>query len=89
MLDGNPAVIGFKGIYGVFGNAHDVSVVDRIKRLKERDLRQVLPVVWLPEHLDEIADFSRFPYTHEQIAALQTNLHALGVILPASDNAPA
>lgn len=87
LLEGRPAIIGFKGIYGAFGDADNVSVSDEIKRMKGRDPNKGLSFVWLPEYLDEIADFSNFPYSHEQIAELQTSLYALGVVLPASADA--
>ncbi len=41
-----------------------------------------------PRYLNEQVDFSKTNYTQDQIISLQTSVLGLGIILPASDQAP-
>lgn len=86
--EGGVGAIGFKGIYGLFGNIDDIEISDRIIKIKNRPEDKKLIATIAPEYLLEHVDFSKTAYTHKQVIALQKELHALGVILPASNEAP-
>lgn len=86
--NGEPAVIAFNGIYGIFGDVYTPSVAERIMEMKQRPQDKKLVVVSAPESLYELADFEQVPFSPDQIIGLQKDLHALGVILPANQAAP-
>lgn len=81
-------VIAFNGIYGLFTNADNQAASDRILTIKDRPNDKSLVLVSAPEYLNEHVSFAQAHYSHEQITQLQEYLHALGVILPASNDAP-
>lgn len=81
-------VIGFNGIYGLFTNVESRAANARIRFIKGRPEEKKLVLVTPPEYLHEYVDFSRTSFSHEQVIKLQKSLHALGVILPASDRVP-
>lgn len=81
-------IIAFNGIYGLFTNADNELANNRILQIKNRTDDKNLVLVSAPEHLDEHVNFAHAHYSHEQVTQLQQYLHALGVILPASNDAP-
>lgn len=81
-------VIGFNGIYGLFTNVESRAANAHIRFIKGRPEEKKLVLVTPPEYLHEYVDFSRSSFSHKQVIKLQKSLHALGVILPASDSAP-
>lgn len=81
-------IIAFNGIYGLFTNVDNKPANDRILQIKNRPNDKNLVLVSAPEYLDEHVDFKQTYYSHEQVAQLQQYLHALGVILPASNSTP-
>lgn len=85
---GNIGAIAFNGIYGLFGDIDNLAVVQRIMEIKNRPKGKGLIATIAPEYLKEHVDFTRLLYSHEQIVELQKSLHALGLILPASNSAP-
>jgi tRNA A37 threonylcarbamoyladenosine synthetase subunit TsaC/SUA5/YrdC len=85
---GKFGIIAFKGIYGLFGHADQKAVTLKIIDVKERPEDTSLILTTPPRNLHEHVDFSQTIYTKKQIEYLQTKLHALGVILPASPKAP-
>jgi L-threonylcarbamoyladenylate synthase len=89
LLQNKVGVIAFNGIYGLFTNADNEAANNRILQIKNRPQDKNLVLVSAPEHLDEHIDFAKAHYSHDQIVALQRHIHALGVILPASEKAPA
>lgn len=78
----------FKGIFGFFGNMYDPQAAEAIIRAKGRSTDKRLIVVTTPEKIDTHSDLSKTRYPKEQLVALLTDIHALGVILPASPRAP-
>jgi tRNA A37 threonylcarbamoyladenosine synthetase subunit TsaC/SUA5/YrdC len=88
LTENKVGVIAFNGIYGLFTSVDDQTANLRIIHIKNRPQEKNLVVVTPPEHLDEHVDFSQAYYSQEQVAALQTSVHALGLILPAGQHAP-
>ncbi len=80
--------IAFNGIYGLFTNGDYEPASSRILQIKNRPDDKNLVLVSAPEHLNEHVNFVHAHYSHEQVTQLQRYLHALGVILPASNGAP-
>lgn len=88
LIENRVEIIAFNGIYGLFTNVDNKSANDRILKIKNRPNDKNLVLVSAPEYLDEHVDFEQTYYSHEQVVRLQQYLHALGVILPASNGAP-
>ena len=88
LVEGGIVVMAFNGVYGIFGDADNPEVVKRIIDAKNRPPDKKLILVAAPEDLPEHVDFEKSPFSHQQIVQLQREVHALGVILPASKNAP-
>jgi L-threonylcarbamoyladenylate synthase len=88
IIQGKFGAISFKSIYGLFGDSDTMEVAQKIMDAKERPEDRKLILTSRPQYLQEHVDFSKTPYTLDQIIHLQTKLHALGVILPASNSAP-
>lgn len=88
LKEGKNGVIGFNGIYGLFADADCEPAHSQILKIKNRPNDKNGILVVPPEDLREHADISKTVYTHRQIVSLQKYLHALGIILPASKEAP-
>lgn len=88
--EGGIAVVGFNGIYGIFGDLYNTQAAERIVKIKNRPQDKKLVAVCAPENLAELADFSKLQngVTHEHVITLQQRLHALGVILPSREEIP-
>lgn len=79
----------FNGIFGLFGDIDSPSVVEAIIEAKNRSKdRKFIAVVTPERFLDEHVDFTRIPHEKDNILKLWSNIHALGIILPASEGAP-
>lgn len=88
IAQGGITVVAFNGVYGIFGDADNPLATEKIHEAKDRPIDKKLILVSDPNHLDEHVDFSMCSYSLDQIANLQRSLHALGIILPASNKAP-
>jgi tRNA A37 threonylcarbamoyladenosine synthetase subunit TsaC/SUA5/YrdC len=88
LIQGKIGAIGFNGIYGLFCSADDKFQQEKILIMKNRPNDKHGVLVVQPENLREYTDISKTNFTFGQIIKLQKHLHALGVILPASDGAP-
>ncbi len=88
LIDGKIIAYPFNGIFGFFCNADNKSAHDTILKIKNRPDEKNCVLVVPPKDLRKHVDISKTNYTHGQIAKLQEHLHALGVILPASKDAP-
>lgn len=88
LIDGKIIAYPFNGIFGFFCNADNKSAHDAILKIKNRPDEKNCVLVVPPKDLRKHVDISKTNYTHGQIAKLQEHLHALGVILPASKDAP-
>ncbi len=85
-------VVYFHGTYAFLCDCHAVEPAERIFALKNRPKEKNLSLVVDPQFLPDFVDlthpaFARFPLA--QTIQLQRSLHALGVILPAAQTAPA
>ncbi len=84
------AVLAFNGIFTHVGVADDAAVPERIAAAKQRPhakgVALVCPPEFLGEHVDVDAPILRSTYAFARIQALQKSVHALGVILPASQH---
>ena len=78
----------FNGVFGLFGDVDNPQAAERIIEAKGRPRDRKLIAVCTPEDIDKFADLQRTIYPKEQLVALLTGIHALGVILPASNQAP-
>lgn len=79
----------FNGIFGLFGDIDQPSIVDAIIKAKNRPEDRKFIAVVIPElFLDEYVDLTRTPHKRDNILELWSNIHALGIILPASEGAP-
>lgn len=88
LMENKVGIIAFNGIYGLFTNVDNEPASNRILQIKNRRDDKNLVLVSAPENLDEYVDFYHAHYSHEQVVQLQQYLHALGVILPASNDTP-
>lgn len=88
LKNGKIGAIAFNGIYGLFASADNEPAHGRILKIKNRPSDKHGVLVVPPERLREHADISKTNYTYGQITKLQKHLHALGIILPASEGAP-
>ncbi|MBU1000511.1 Sua5/YciO/YrdC/YwlC family protein [Patescibacteria group bacterium] len=83
------AALPFGTIFGIFARMDDPIAALAIHKIKERPPDQKLITVIEPEEISDYVDFSRIPYTEQQIRGLWEDTHALGIILPASKRVPA
>jgi tRNA A37 threonylcarbamoyladenosine synthetase subunit TsaC/SUA5/YrdC len=88
LMRGEIIVSGFNGIYVLLGDADDPVVPEKVAFAKRRPPAQGLALVCPPEFLDEHVDLEapalRDHYQLERVQALQRELQAIGVILPAA-----
>lgn len=85
---GGIAAFPFNGVWGLFGNADDPEAVDKILEIKERDPKKGLVLVAAPDHIHEHVDFSKIRFPKKAIIEVWKDIHALGMVLPASEDAP-
>lgn len=88
---GEIVVAGFNGIYGIFGDADNIAAAEKILKVKERPTDKNLILVSPPEFLSEFIDTDAAIFTYHSLSRIQQlyrEVHALGVILPASTSAP-
>lgn len=78
----------FNGIFGLFGDIDNPDSYSRIIIAKNRPEDKRLIAVSPPENVGRFVDFSRQPYPEGQIKTLWKEVHALGIILPASECIP-
>lgn len=78
----------FNGIYGLFGDINNHKSAKAIIKAKKRPKDKNLIVVSHPEYLDTHVDFSKLKYSKNMLSSLWSKLHALGIILPASEKVP-
>lgn len=86
--DGGIVAFPFNGVFGLFGDIDNVQAAEAIIEAKDRPKERKLIAVCTPETIEEHSDLSRTRYPREQLVALLKDVHALGVILPASPRAP-
>lgn len=87
--DGGIVAMHFNGPWGLFGAINNVSAAEAIIEAKKRPEDKKLIAVCTPENIGWHSDIRKTKYTEGQIVSLLCGVHALGVILPASPNAPA
>lgn len=78
----------FNGVFGLFGDIDNLQAAEAIVEAKDRSRDKRLIAVTTPETIDRYTDLGKTPYSHNQLIALLRDIHALGVILPASARAP-
>jgi tRNA A37 threonylcarbamoyladenosine synthetase subunit TsaC/SUA5/YrdC len=92
LISGELIVSGFNGIYVLLGDADDPRVPEKVASAKGRPQAKGVALVCPPEFLGEFVDLDapalRENYPFAEVQALQRELHALGVILPAASSAP-
>lgn len=86
--DGKIVAFPFNGVFGLFGDIDNIRAAEAIIVAKNRPKDKKLIAVCTPETIDQHSDLSRTRYPKEQLIALLSDIHALGVILPASTRAP-
>ena len=88
LIRGEIIASGFNGIFVLLGDADEPSVPDKVAAAKGRPQAKGVALVCAPEFLGEHVDREtralRYDYPLERVQALQRELHALGVILPAA-----
>ena len=94
LISGEIIVSGFNGIYVLLGDADNPRVPEKVASVKRRPQAKGVALVCPPEFLGEFVDLDapalREDYPFARVQALQRELHALGVILPAAmSDAPA
>lgn len=85
---GGIAAFPFNGVWGLFGDADNPKAADKILEIKARDPKKGLVLVAAPDHIYEHVDFSQIKFSEEAIVKAWKDIHALGMVLPASENAP-
>lgn len=78
----------FNGIFGLFGDIDNIQASDKIVIAKNRPRDKKLIAVFLPEQIEEFADLKRTHFSKEQIIDFWKDIHALGIIFPASTYSP-
>lgn len=78
----------FNGVYGLFGDTKQIEAADLILKVKNRPEDKTLIQVSLPEFSHELVDFSKVAFDKKSIISLWKDIHALGIILPASPETP-
>ncbi len=78
----------FNGVFGLFGDMDNLQAAEAIIEAKDRPKDKRLIAVTTPEVVDRHTDLTRTGYAKDQLVALWRDVHALGVILPASTRAP-
>jgi tRNA A37 threonylcarbamoyladenosine synthetase subunit TsaC/SUA5/YrdC len=88
LISGDIIVSGFNGIYVLLGDADNPRVPEKVASAKRRPQAKGVALVCPPEFLGEFADLDalalRGHHPFAKVQALQRELHALGVILPAA-----
>jgi tRNA A37 threonylcarbamoyladenosine synthetase subunit TsaC/SUA5/YrdC len=88
LIGGEIIACGFNGIFVLLGDADDPWVPEKVAAAKRRSQAKGVALVCPPEFLGEHVDLEtralRETYPLERVQALQRQLHALGVILPAA-----
>jgi len=88
IMDGRIVAFPFNGVFGIFGNIRSHHAVNDILGAKQRPEDKKLVATYLPEHIEEIADISTLCFPKDSLVELWRNIHALGVIFHAADEAP-
>lgn len=78
----------FNGVFGLFGDVDNIAAAEDIIVAKNRPRDKKLILVHLPEEVDQYADLSKIIYKREDIISLWRDVHALGIIFPASTHSP-
>jgi len=87
LRSGGVVALPFNGIFALFGDADRPAIHERIYAMKCRPADKRIALTTLPEHAHELVDFSRTGAPGHRILELWQDLHALGLILPASARA--
>lgn len=88
VMDGGIVAYPYNGVFGLFGNIDNPEAVEKIHEAKARPRDKKLVATYLPEYIQEIADAKRLSFPLETINSIWREVHALGLILPASTHAP-
>lgn len=83
--DGGIVAFPFNGVFGLFGDINNKKVIEKINKAKGRPKDKKLVIVTLPELIDEFLNFTKMPYSHEQLKTIWSNLHALGILGPPNE----
>lgn len=86
--EGGIVAFPFNGVFGLFGDIDNLHAVEAIIAAKKRPKEKKLVAVSTPENVEAYSDLSRINYSRESLIALWKDIHALGIILPASTHAP-
>lgn len=89
VMEGGVVAFPFKSIFALVGKIDDPGVAEKIYEAKNRPLDKKLVAIYLPEYIDEIADFRRMSFSKEQLIGIWNDVHAVGFILPSLIDAPA
>lgn len=86
--EGGIVAFPFNGVFGLFGDIDNLPAAEAIIAVKKRPKERKLLAVSTPESIEAYTDLSRTNYSRESLIALWKDIHALGIILPASTHAP-
>lgn len=86
--DGGIVAFPFNGIFGLFGDIDNLHAAEAMIEAKGRPRDRKLIAVSTPETIDQHADLDRIGHLKHNLVALWKDIHALGIILPASTYAP-
>ncbi len=86
--EGGIVAFPFNGVFGLFGDIDNAATAEAIIEAKDRPKDRKLIAVCTPETIDQLADLSRIRIPTERLIALWRDIHALGMILPASSQSP-
>jgi L-threonylcarbamoyladenylate synthase len=84
LIRGGIVALPFNGMFALFGDLEQPHVHERIMAAKNRQHDKRLAQVCLPEHANELVDFSQTPRPERDVIALWQEVHSLGMILPAN-----
>jgi L-threonylcarbamoyladenylate synthase len=85
---GGVIVSPFRGPLALICDADSQSAVNKIIDIKERPLDKKTIMIVPPEGLDQFVDRGRLPHDLGTVKRVWQHVHALGLILPASDQVP-
>lgn len=88
VTNGGIIICAFNGVYGIFADADNPKAAELIHQAKDRPLDRKLILVYLPEHISEVADLDKSRINGENFVSLSRDILALGSILHVKPDAP-
>ncbi len=85
LISGEAIIVYFNGAFAFLADMDSAAAGQKIFEAKQRPAEKTLALVCDPEHLGEFVDLTRLRFPWPAVMALQREIHALGVVLPARE----